>query len=76
MTLYAMDRDTYRHILMGSVLKKRQLYDDVLKKVKVLSELYGFASLYCLLLVDHESFCVIMFVGVFPSRLFGLVSAT
>eukprot|EP00041_Stephanoeca_diplocostata_P013149 m.227417 g.227417 ORF g.227417 m.227417 type:complete len:303 (-) comp19241_c0_seq2:143-1051(-) len=39
MTLYAMDRDTYRHILMGSVLKKRQLYDDVLKKVNVLSEL-------------------------------------
>jgi len=37
MSLYAMDRDTYRYLLMGSVMKKRKLYEDVLSKVSMLS---------------------------------------
>lgn len=39
MTLYAMDRMTYRCLLMGSVMKKRTLYNEVLIKVKALSSL-------------------------------------
>eukprot|EP00040_Diaphanoeca_grandis_P039870 m.260408 g.260408 ORF g.260408 m.260408 type:complete len:306 (-) comp39835_c0_seq1:274-1191(-) len=37
MSLYAMDRDTYRYLLMGSVINKRKLYEDVLAKVSMLS---------------------------------------
>lgn len=36
---FAVDRDTYRHILMGSTMKKRKLYEDILSKVEILSEL-------------------------------------
>eukprot|EP00039_Didymoeca_costata_P026649 m.16319 g.16319 ORF g.16319 m.16319 type:complete len:303 (+) comp5662_c0_seq1:47-955(+) len=36
---FAVDRDTYRHILMGSTMKKRKMYEDILAKVEILSEL-------------------------------------
>lgn len=42
MILYAMDRNTYRCLLMGSVMKKRKLYDEVLVKVKVLTSLENY----------------------------------
>ena len=35
---FAMDRDTYRAILMGATIKKRELYDAVLTNVELLSE--------------------------------------
>lgn len=34
--LWAIDRDTYRRILMGSTIKKRKLYDEFLSKVSIL----------------------------------------
>uniref|UniRef100_A0A915IKB8 cAMP-dependent protein kinase regulatory subunit n=1 Tax=Romanomermis culicivorax TaxID=13658 RepID=A0A915IKB8_ROMCU len=37
--LWALDRDTYRRILMGSVIKKRKMYDEFLSKVKILEDL-------------------------------------
>lgn len=37
--LWALDRDTYRRILMGSVMRKRKMYDDFLGKVKILEDL-------------------------------------
>jgi len=38
-TCYAMDRDTYRNIIMGSVVRKRQMYEEILKKVSILETL-------------------------------------
>lgn len=38
MKCFAMDRDTYRAILMGATIKKRELYDSVLSKVELLAE--------------------------------------
>nr|CAB3265158.1 cAMP-dependent protein kinase type I-beta regulatory subunit [Phallusia mammillata] len=37
--LWAIDRDSYRRILMGSTLKKRKMYDDFLSKVSILENL-------------------------------------
>jgi cAMP-dependent protein kinase regulator len=37
--LWAIDRDSYRRILMGSTMRKRKMYDEFLSKVSVLSEL-------------------------------------
>lgn len=37
--LWALDRDTYRRILMGSTMKKRKMYDEFLGKVKILEDL-------------------------------------
>ncbi len=37
--LWAIDRDTYRRILMGTIIKKRKLYDEFLKKVSILGNL-------------------------------------
>ena len=34
--LWAIDRDTYRRILMGSTIRKRKLYDSFLEKVSIL----------------------------------------
>ncbi|KAK4336900.1 hypothetical protein RND71_043465 [Anisodus tanguticus] len=34
--LWAIDRDTYRRILMGSQIRKRKLYEELLKKVSIL----------------------------------------
>jgi len=32
--LWGLDRDTYRRILMGSTIRKRKMYDELLSKVK------------------------------------------
>jgi len=37
--LWALDRDTYRRILMGSTMRKRKMYDELLSKVKILEDL-------------------------------------
>jgi len=37
--LWAIDRKTYRRILMGSTIKKRKIYEEFLSKVKILQEL-------------------------------------
>lgn len=37
--LWAIDRDTYRRILMGSTIRKRKMYDEFLSKVSILSTL-------------------------------------
>lgn len=37
--LWAIDRDTYRRILMGATIRKRKTYESFLEKVKILSEL-------------------------------------
>lgn len=36
--LWAIDRITYRAILMGSTMRKRKMYDDFLSKVQILGE--------------------------------------
>lgn len=36
--LWAIDRDTYRRILMGSTIRKRKLYESFLSKVSILGE--------------------------------------
>lgn len=38
-SLWAIDRDTYRRILMGSTMKKRKMYDEFLEKVPILADL-------------------------------------
>lgn len=38
MKCFAMDRDTYRAILMGATIKKREIYDAVLLKVELLAD--------------------------------------
>jgi len=37
--LWAIDRDSYRRILMGSTLRKRKMYDEFLSKVSILESL-------------------------------------
>jgi cAMP-dependent protein kinase regulator len=37
--LWAIDRLTYRAILMGSTMRKRKMYDEFLSKVSILSDL-------------------------------------
>jgi cAMP-dependent protein kinase regulator len=37
--LWAIDRDTYRRILMGSTIRKRKMYKELLSKVSVLESL-------------------------------------
>ncbi|CEF71393.1 cAMP-dependent protein kinase type I regulatory subunit [Strongyloides ratti] len=37
--LFAIDRLTYRQILMGSTMRKRKLYDEFLSKVQILADL-------------------------------------
>ncbi|XP_054160391.1 cAMP-dependent protein kinase regulatory subunit-like [Oppia nitens] len=37
--LWAIDRDTYRRILMGSIIRKRKLYEEFLSKVSILESL-------------------------------------
>lgn len=41
--LWAIDRDTYRRILMGSTIKKRKLYEEFLSKVSIFGECFLFA---------------------------------
>jgi hypothetical protein len=36
--LWAIDRDSYRRILMGSTIRKRKLYESFLSKVSILGE--------------------------------------
>ena len=43
--LWAIDRDSYRRILMGSTLKKRKMYDEFLRKVSILGELFAMLQL-------------------------------
>ena len=38
MKLWAIDRDTYRRILMGSTIRKRKMYESFLEKVSILGE--------------------------------------
>uniref|UniRef100_A0A915L463 Cyclic nucleotide-binding domain-containing protein n=1 Tax=Romanomermis culicivorax TaxID=13658 RepID=A0A915L463_ROMCU len=44
--LWALDRDTYRRILMGSTMKKRKMYDEFLSKVKILGKFWRFYHSY------------------------------
>jgi cAMP-dependent protein kinase regulator len=37
--LWAIDRDTYRRILMGSTIRKRKMYESLLEKVSILESL-------------------------------------
>jgi len=37
--LWALDRDTYRRTIMGSTMRKRKMYDELLSKVKILEDL-------------------------------------
>lgn len=37
--LWAIDRDTYRRILMGSTIRKRKMYEEFLSKVSILGML-------------------------------------
>lgn len=37
--LWAIDRDTYRRILMGSTIRKRKMYEEFLSKVSILDSL-------------------------------------
>eukprot|EP00123_Amoebidium_parasiticum_P015128 comp22799_c0_seq1/m.35755 comp22799_c0_seq1/g.35755 ORF comp22799_c0_seq1/g.35755 comp22799_c0_seq1/m.35755 type:complete len:372 (-) comp22799_c0_seq1:477-1592(-) len=37
--LWALDRDTYRHIIMGNTIRKRKMYDSFLEKVPILEPL-------------------------------------
>lgn len=37
--LWAIDRDTYRRILMGSTIRKRKMYEEFLSKVSILESL-------------------------------------
>jgi len=51
--LWAIDRDTYRRILMGSTIRKRKLYESFLEKVSILGEnflksLLSFISVFVL----------------------------
>jgi len=39
---FAMDRSTYRHILMGSTIKKRKMFDAILEKVEILKDIDNF----------------------------------
>ena len=43
--LWAIDRDTYRRILMGSTIRKRDMYQEFLSKVSIL----GILILICLI---------------------------
>jgi len=38
--LWGIDRDSYRQILMESTIKKRELYDEFLSKIKIFENLY------------------------------------
>ena len=40
--LWAIDRDSYRRILMGSTLKKRKMYEEFLSKVSILGTFLAF----------------------------------
>lgn len=42
--LWAIDRDSYRRILMGSTLKKRKMYEEFLSKVSILGKENGNAD--------------------------------
>ena len=39
--LWAIDRDSYRRILMGSTIRKRKLYESFLEKVSILGKNTG-----------------------------------
>lgn len=43
--LWAIDRDTYRRILMGSTIKKRKMYEEFLSKVPILQSLEAWERL-------------------------------
>ena len=36
--LWALDRDTYRHIIMGNTIRKRKMYEAFLEKVPLLGK--------------------------------------
>lgn len=36
--LWAMDRDSYKRIIMGSQIKKRKMYEEFLSKVSILGK--------------------------------------
>lgn len=44
-SLWALDRDSYRRILMGNTIRKRELYDSFLSKIEILSTLDSFERL-------------------------------
>ena len=37
--MWGLDRDSYRRILMGSTMRKRKMYEELLSKVSILSSL-------------------------------------
>ena len=45
--LWAIDRDSYRRILMGSTIRKRKLYESFLEKVSILGKSYMYMQGFC-----------------------------
>lgn len=43
--LWAIDRDSYRRILMGSTIRKRKLYESFLEKVSILGKPICYSSI-------------------------------
>jgi len=54
--LWAIDRETYRRILMGSTIKKRKLYEEFLGKVSILESLDKFEKMTICDAVEPVSF--------------------
>lgn len=53
---WAIDRDTYRRIIMGSTMRKRKLYEQFLEKVAILSELDHWERLTVADSLESQSF--------------------
>mmetsp|Transcript_22819 Transcript_22819/g.31306 ORF Transcript_22819/g.31306 Transcript_22819/m.31306 type:complete len:321 (+) Transcript_22819:35-997(+) len=56
MKLWAMDRLTYKHILMGTTLKKRNMYKDFLEKVSLLDSLDPYERLKVADLLESKTY--------------------
>lgn len=54
--LWAIDRDTYRRILMGSQIRKRKLYDELLRNVEIFSKFRSLESLFIRIPLGLRSF--------------------
>lgn len=54
--LWAIDRDTYRRILMGSTIRKRKLYEEFLSKVSILGKLFFYLYIIFIYIFSFHSF--------------------
>ncbi len=57
--LWAIDRDTYRRILMGSIIRKRKLYEEFLAKVSIL----GIISINLFLSINQLFIVFIVYIN-------------